>query len=65
MIEVAKVKLWARTADIQKYIKHPSGAGFGPDGIAHWPDDQFTARRIADGDVTTIDPSKPKPREQR
>lgn len=40
---------------VRKLVKHPSGVGFhdNPAGTA-WPDDSFTHRRIADGDVVVI-----------
>jgi hypothetical protein len=38
---------------IRKHIKHPiSKVGFLAEGSVEWPLDQFTRRRIADGDVT-------------
>lgn len=41
--------------DVRRLIKHPRGGGFGKDGGAEWPDDKFTHRRIADGDVTAAE----------
>ena len=32
-------------------LKHPSGARFRVEGSAEWPNDRFTQRRLADGDV--------------
>jgi hypothetical protein len=37
-------------------VYHPSGVRFRKDGPADWPDDAYTTRRIADGDVTTEAP---------
>jgi hypothetical protein len=43
--------------DVLKYIKHPHAVrGFDREGKAVWPDDQFTHRRIRDGDVTVETP---------
>lgn len=40
----------------RKLIKHPSGVAFSnPEGTA-WPDDQFTQRRIRDGDIEEVKP---------
>jgi hypothetical protein len=55
----AMVKVWPKNEDIRKFIKHPTGIAFSPDGStdpAEWPDDQFTTRRIMDGDVLTSAP---------
>lgn len=40
-----------------RLLKHPTGIGFSsnPDGTA-WPRDQFTMRRIADGDIVVVPP---------
>jgi hypothetical protein len=51
--------------DIRKHIKHPiSKVGFLAEGSVEWPLDQFTRRRIADGDVT-IERSEAKAIEQK
>jgi hypothetical protein len=41
--------------DMRRLLKHPHAGGFPKDGGggAVWPDDRFTKRRIADGDITT------------
>jgi hypothetical protein len=41
-----------KNENIRKYIKHPSGISFRPQGGVEWPNDRFTQRRLADGDVT-------------
>ena len=46
------VKVLPKNAAIRKLIKHPVGGPFRGEGPAEWPKDTFTARRIADGDVT-------------
>jgi len=48
------VRVTPRDDNIKKYIKHwPSGIGFPAEGgSAAWPLDEFTRRRIRDGDVT-------------
>lgn len=33
-------------------IRHPSAGGFRAEGGADWPLDQFTMRRLRDGDIT-------------
>lgn len=44
---------------VLKYIHHPGAIrGFDRDGKAVWPADQFTQRRIRDGDVTTEAPKE-------
>jgi hypothetical protein len=37
---------------MRRLLKHPHAGGFPKDGSAVWPDDRFTKRRIADGDIT-------------
>jgi hypothetical protein len=62
------VRVVPKNADIRKYIKHPrTKVGFMAEGSAEWPNDTFTKRRIADGDVTIEQPaavqaSEPRPR---
>ena len=46
------MKVKAKNDDIRKILKHPTGGAFREDGTAEWPDDSYTFRRIADGDVT-------------
>jgi len=47
------VRVLPRSDDIRKYLKHqPSRVGFLATGSAEWPNDTFTKRRIAEGDVT-------------
>ena len=49
--------VYATKENIKKYIRHPSAiTHFDSSGRAVWPDDQFTRRRIRDGDVTTEAP---------
>jgi hypothetical protein len=39
-------------AAVAKFIKHPTGVGFGPNPVGTaWPADQFTFRRLQDGDI--------------
>lgn len=54
------MNVWPRNDDIRRLIKHPSGALFRKDGPSDWPNDSYTARRIADGDVTTEAPPPPE-----
>jgi hypothetical protein len=54
------MKVRATSDKIKQYIKHPSRRiGFRADGTAEWPHDQFTQRRINDGDVTVVE-AEPK-----
>lgn len=47
------VRVLPANEQIRKYIKHPSNrARFPAEGSVEWPNDSFTKRRIADGDVT-------------
>jgi hypothetical protein len=51
--DVGRVRVLPRNDDVRKYIVHqPSLIAFPESGSVEWPDDAFTRRRIADGDVT-------------
>lgn len=54
------VKVTAKNETIAKLIKHPNGKSFKDDGTAEWPDDQFTKRRLRDGDIT-VEAAPPPP----
>ena len=41
---------------MRKLLKHPVGGAFPEEGPVNWPDDQFTTRRLRDGDVTLAEP---------
>jgi hypothetical protein len=50
------MQVWPKNDDIRRVLYHPTGVHFRADGPADWPDDSYTHRRIAEGDVTTSDP---------
>lgn len=53
--------VWPKNDQMRKLLRHPHGkTAFPPQGPADWPDDSFTARRIADGDVS-LEETKTKP----
>jgi hypothetical protein len=54
------MKLKAKNETLARVLRHPNGMGFSADGTTHWPRDQFTLRRIRDGDVTLVDDDKPR-----
>ena len=46
------VQVWARTDAIAAVLRHSNGMGFDrTTRSAVWPNDQFTQRRLNDGDV--------------
>jgi hypothetical protein len=53
---MAPMQVWPKNQATRNVLKHASGVGFREDGPAEWPDDPFTHRTIADGDVLTEDP---------
>lgn len=56
------VKVLPKNEDMRRILKHPSNnVGFRDDGPMEWPDDAFTARRVADGDVTIYEEPKASP----
>ena len=58
------VKVLPKNDTIRKLIKHPVGGPFRAEGAMDWPDDSFTARRVADGDVTLEQQAKTEQPEQ-
>ena len=46
------VRVTPKNEELRKVLKHPRGGAFGQSGSAEWPNDRFTQRRIAEGDVT-------------
>ena len=56
------MKVYAQSENMAKFPRfrwHPRGTLFDSNGMADWPDDQFTRRRIRDGDVS-LEPSQKK-----
>jgi hypothetical protein len=52
-------KVYALKDNVKKFIKHPAGATqFDENGVAEWPMDQFTQRRIRDGDISLHAPPR-------
>jgi hypothetical protein len=47
--------------DLRGILKHPNGMRFRPEGSVEWPNDRFTQRRIADGDIKIVEEEKEKP----
>jgi hypothetical protein len=56
---VPLIGVWPRDDDIRRFLTHPMGQGFQnyPEATP-WPHDQFTMRRIIDGDVLTERPTE-------
>ena len=50
------MKVWLKDDAMRKLIKHPVVGAFHEEGPMDWPDDQFTTRRLRDGDVTLAEP---------
>lgn len=50
---MASLTVYARTNAIANVLKHPTGMPFDTlnANVAVWPDDQFTQRRLSDGDI--------------
>jgi hypothetical protein len=60
---VPTVKVRALKDNVREHLVHkPTNFKFNKDGISHWPFDQFTKRRINDGDVELV---KDEPAEQQ
>jgi hypothetical protein len=57
------VMVLPKNEEMRKLLKHPSGdIKFRPEGPIDWPDDSFTHRRLADGDVTLFVEEKSAPK---
>lgn len=56
------MKVWPKNEQMRKMLKHPTnnGIAFPDQGPQEWPDDTFTARRVADGDIFLVDPAVKK-----
>jgi hypothetical protein len=53
---IARARVVPKNDDIRRVLKHPTGwIGFRATGSVEWPLDNFTARRLRDGDVTLED----------
>jgi hypothetical protein len=50
---VARVRVLPKNGLIRKYLKHePTRIAFREEGSIEWPLDNFTMRRLRDGDIT-------------
>lgn len=55
------MKVWPKNDEMRKLLKHPFGnAPFPESGPLDWPEDSFTTRRLADGDVLAEEPTAGK-----
>jgi len=43
--------VFPKNDDVRRVLYHPAAGHFRAEGPADWPDDAFTNRRIADGDI--------------
>lgn len=57
------IKVFAANEDMREFLRHPSGGRFRDtlDQGVDWPNDSFTARRIAEGAVRTDGPGAAEP----
>jgi len=56
-------KVYAASENLKQHPRfrwHPLGTLFDSSGMAEWPDDAFTARRLRDGDITLEAPGEKK-----
>jgi hypothetical protein len=57
------MKVYSLKPNVTKAIFHPTGRiRFDANGVADWPDDQFTRRRVRDGDISVRPPEKQQPK---
>jgi len=53
------MKVYVKSDNFKQHPRfrwHPFGTLFDSNGMAEWPDDAFTHRRLRDGDITTEEP---------
>jgi len=56
------MKVYALSENLKKFPRfrwHPMGTAFSSEGMADWPDDAFTRRRLRDGDIS-LEPADEK-----
>jgi len=46
---------------LRKMLIHPNGVRLRNEGSTEWPNDRFTQRRIADGDIQIVEVEEEKP----
>lgn len=55
------IRVEPKNDELRRVLKHPSSnMGFRSEGSVEWPDDNFTHRRIRDGDVTVVEQKEDK-----
>lgn len=62
------VKVYAKDENFAKamtWLLGARGRGFASDGSGEWPKDQFTQRRLRDGDITLEPPKKNNESQER
>ena len=50
---------------LRKYLTHPTRGKMNAEGSTEWPNDQFTRRRIKEGDVTVEEAAPPAEAKQQ
>lgn len=56
------VKVRATSEELHKILRHPIAGPMTPSQYpepADWPEDQFTTRKLQDGDVVLVEEAKP------
>jgi hypothetical protein len=56
------IRVLPRDDDMRRLLKSSSGVRFRSEGSMEWPDDQFTRKRIRDGDVTVEETKQQQPK---
>jgi len=60
-----RVRVVPANEQLRKNLKHPASGGFLAEGSTEWPLDQFTKRRLRDGDITVEETAAPETLEGR
>lgn len=47
-----RIRVEPKNDELRLILRHPTAGFFRGRGAAEWPDDQFTERRLRDGDIT-------------
>src|SRR6516165_509491 len=58
MNKIPGVRVVPVREELRSILKHPNGVRLRREGSVEWPNDRFTQRRIADGDIKIVEPDK-------
>jgi hypothetical protein len=57
--KIPGVRVVPAREELRAILKHPNGVRLRSEGSVEWPNDRFTQRRLADGDIKIAEEEKP------